>query len=94
MADRRRIKGATQKSLIEQKYLVSGFKIQVSGLAESTDSTETVMVDFPLRAVELNLQGSGLRVNGSRFMVLGRAKRQSRLLGEWLKKDKCCEGMQ
>ena len=57
--DGRWIKGATQKSLIEQKYLVSSFKIQVSGLAESA---ETLLVDFPLRAVELNLQGSRLMV--------------------------------
>lgn len=30
----------TQKSQIAQKYLVSSFKIQVSGLAESAESAE------------------------------------------------------
>jgi len=60
-------KSHTQKSQIAQKQLW----FMVKGHTENTDSTETLKVDFPLRAVELNLHDSGFRVNGSRFKVQG-----------------------
>ena len=50
-----------QISQIAQKYLVSSFKIQVSGLAESAESAEHLWLTFP----------SGRRAKPSGFRILG-----------------------